>query len=235
MKPIIKNLHVIGCGGVASYLLPVLLKTFDVKVLTLHDGDTLEARNLDRQLFAPEQIGLNKAEALQQLLSRNNQLEGTTATVVPEYFHNGTVVDSYAVLIVCVDNHAARVAALQVADMEQCFVVLAANEYTSSQSMVYVPEWRNTTKDPRVRYKEMLTDESDNPLRPESCQGAAQQKNSQLAMANFGAANFAMWVLWAYLVESGKLDEQIRKDYLPVEHSCNFNRFNTVLSKDVAA
>lgn len=67
MKPITIpeiNPFIIGAGGVASYLLPVLIKTFPIPNLWLRDADKLEERNLDRQLFSPDQIGQFKAEAL---------------------------------------------------------------------------------------------------------------------------------------------------------------------------
>jgi tRNA A37 threonylcarbamoyladenosine dehydratase len=41
---------IVGAGGVTSYMLPALKNSFDLEV-TLIDGDILEKRNLDRQLF----------------------------------------------------------------------------------------------------------------------------------------------------------------------------------------
>ena len=62
------NPFIIGAGGVASYLLPVLTKTFPCPKLWLRDADKLEEKNLDRQLFRNDQIGQSKAEALLTLL-----------------------------------------------------------------------------------------------------------------------------------------------------------------------
>lgn len=232
-KPKIENLHVIGCGGVASYLLPVLLKTFAVSKLTLHDGDTLEARNLDRQLFLASHIGSNKARALGDLLVQSGHIGNRDLYITPEFFHDGSSMDMGALIICCVDNHAARVAALRVADMNSCCVIIAANEYTDASAAFYTPSWRGTKYDPRIRYPEMNTDDSDNPLRPESCQGAAQQRNSQLAMANFSAADHAVRMAWYWLVESVKLDKEIRDTYSPIEFSNNFSRTKTTLLKDI--
>jgi hypothetical protein len=222
---------VIGCGGVASYLLPCLLRTFKVPRLILHDGDTLEERNLDRQLFSSEQIGMNKAEALADLI--REQFPEQQIEVVPEYFHEGTSVDSMATLIVCVDNHTARRNALSVADSLTCNTVIAGNEYTDASGMMYLPQWRGTALDPRVRYPEILTDKRDDPRRPESCQGVAQQANPQLAMANFGAANHTLWLLWYWLIEVRSLDRAVVESFSPIEHSNNFNRFRTALSGEV--
>ena len=229
MKPTISNLHVVGCGGVASYLLPVLLKTFAIKCLTLHDGDKLEARNLDRQLFSEEQIGMNKAAALAALMQKAGHVDGSIR-VEPEYFHCGTVVETGSLIIGTVDNHAARAAILMVADSENCDVVFGANEYTDSQAMYYKPAWRGTPLDPRVRFPEITTDDSDDPLRPASCQGEAQRQNSQLAMANFGAANHVMWLLWFWLVEAAKLDPEVRDSFSPIMHSNTATRMGTTLN-----
>jgi hypothetical protein len=234
-KPIIENLYIVGCGGVASYLLPVLLKTFAVEQLVLQDGDVLEERNLDRQLFGPDQIGLNKAQALANLLVDQDHAKGTILDIVPEFFHDGSTVQPGSLIIGCVDNHAARAAMLTVADMVMCNVIFAANEYTDSSAMYYTPSWRGTQLDPRVRYPEITTDHSDDPLRPASCQGVEQQKNSQLAMANFGAANHAMWLLWYWLVEYSQLSSEVQATFSPVEHRNNFNRTNTIFNGQLLA
>lgn len=223
--------HIIGCGGVASYLLPCLLRTFACDRIILQDGDTLEDRNLDRQLFSPEQVGMNKAEALAQLLRRS--FPDANIEVKPEYFHEGSDVEPASTIICCVDNHTARRNVLLRCDQVGCVAVIAGNEYTDSQGMYYLPGWAGTDLDPRVRYPEIVTNTADDPRRPESCQGHAQVANPQLAMANFGAANFALWLLWYWLVEVRNLDDQIVQQYSPVEHSNNFSQFRTVKSHEL--
>lgn len=60
----------VGAGGTGSYVLPMLLETYEqsrsqVKdIVCVIDGDILEERNLNRQAFYLDDIGLNKAEAL---------------------------------------------------------------------------------------------------------------------------------------------------------------------------
>lgn len=58
----------VGAGGTGSYVLPLLLERYeqervDHKVLVV-DGDVLEERNLLRQGFYLDDLGLNKAQAL---------------------------------------------------------------------------------------------------------------------------------------------------------------------------
>ena len=56
--------YIIGCGGVGSAIIPsfCLLKT--PEEITLIDGDILERKNLNRQLFDAHHLGQNKATAL---------------------------------------------------------------------------------------------------------------------------------------------------------------------------
>ena len=44
------NALIIGAGGVTSYMLPALKNSFDLEA-NIIDGDKLEKKNLDRQLF----------------------------------------------------------------------------------------------------------------------------------------------------------------------------------------
>jgi tRNA A37 threonylcarbamoyladenosine dehydratase len=56
--------YIIGCGGVGSAIVPSFCLLKSPGDLTLIDGDTIERKNLNRQMFDAGQIGLNKAQAL---------------------------------------------------------------------------------------------------------------------------------------------------------------------------
>lgn len=65
------NVLLVGCGGTGSFLAQSLARiAFHLQQagpalgLTFMDGDTVEAKNVGRQLFAPAEVGMNKAEAL---------------------------------------------------------------------------------------------------------------------------------------------------------------------------
>ena len=195
MKPELKVI-IIGAGGVASYLLPVLNKTFKLSGM-LYDADIHEERNLDRQKFDNRYIGLNKAMAL----LTHNKINDIAP--VMEYWDDNSLIDNWRQLIdaeiqliICVaDNHRARRDALEVGDRLNLPVFIAANALSTSQAYVYLPSWIALPQDPRVRYPELLTEDGNSPL---SCQGELQEAEPQLAIANQVAASFLCWLIWLW-------------------------------------
>lgn len=73
-SPVPTQVIFIGAGGVASWFLPQYIKTLyalktarrdtSPTTITLYDFDTVEAKNILRQNFIPQDIGKNKAEVL---------------------------------------------------------------------------------------------------------------------------------------------------------------------------
>ena len=235
MNPI-QSIHLIGCGGVGSYLLPALLKTFPIGHLHLWDGDRFEERNIDRQLFGSAFLGVNKAEALMNTYVADVQGGPKPGAVAPHtsYFTHGSWSFTPGdLIVVAVDNHAARRAVLAHADQDNLTVVLAMNEYTESQAILYNPKWSGTKLDPRVRYPLILTDESDDPTRPRGCTGEVQQAHPQLALANAISAQLALAHLFWWTQTRRSLDRQIAEDYAPVEHLWAAGNFTTKIAKDL--
>jgi molybdopterin/thiamine biosynthesis adenylyltransferase len=207
-------IYIIGCGGVGSWLAPAICPLVGPQNVTLIDGDTLEEKNLNRQLFDSSQIGQNKAEAL---------AEKHRCAAIAEYYSE-SLVQHYPTdwLLVGVDNHAGRRAALTTCDISQCGAVFAANEMFSSEAFVYQPSWRDGPKDPRTYYPEINTDDTDDPRRSSvGCTGEAQVKNRQLITANMMAAALGahLFVVWA--LEAGKMSKAAR-EHLPFKLVNNF-------------
>jgi molybdopterin/thiamine biosynthesis adenylyltransferase len=202
MKPYLNKVLIVGAGGVASYLLPALLKSFDIKDLHIMDGDKLEERNLDRQLFAASSVGDYKAEALCNL----NYSKNTAITPLNVYLKSpAQIKDGYDVVIACVDNHPARRICLEYSDLFDVPVILTGNEYFDSQVMLYLgSQWRGGDADPRVNFPEILTDMSGDPT---SCQGEEQEIHPQLAIANMSAASLALDMLWRLFVLAPEVQE----------------------------
>lgn len=222
-------IYIIGCGGVGSWLSEAMARLCQdpKKHLVLVDGDKLEQKNLDRQLFSEDVIGRNKAEALGEKLGCVGEGEWFTPYLFP---HN---VSDW--LMVCVDNNPARRAALMACDMFGCKAIIAANEVHSSEAYIYCPDWRgHPTLDPRVTYSpEIEADHSGNPEAASiGCTGEAQVANRQLVTANFMAAALAahLFVVWA--MESRKVKPETLK-HLPFRLSQNLTRNGYVLRGDL--
>lgn len=185
-----KNHYIIGCGGIGSWLAPSLCLLVGKENVTLVDGDTLEDKNLNRQLFHPDQIGHNKASALSATYDCMCRME---------YYSFGSIQHQPSDwLFVCVDNNPARLAALRACDHFGCSAIIAANETTSSEAYFYSPKWKDTLLDPRMYYPEIETDHSNDPQLRAGCTGDAQERNVQLVTANSMAAALAahLYTLW---------------------------------------
>lgn len=232
MKPL-RNIYIIGAGGVTSYLVPPLLKTLSYQYgnppkVTIFDGDNLEVGNLERQLFnvTDAMAERNKAESLVGMYRPSYPLNQLQA--VNEFFHDGMEFEEMSLVFACVDNHTARKAALSVCDKYFCNAILAANEVTDAQSIWHNHFGAGGVFDPRVRYPEILTDESEDPRRPESCTTAsALEKSPQLPIFNMAAANYALQLYWFYYKIILELDPKSREHW-PIEHRNNLNKTTTI-------
>jgi len=203
MKPL--NITVVGCGGSASYLLPLLLRAVKINRLTLYDEDILEERNLERQLFGPGMVGKNKAEALADTLNWQGWVK--KLVIKKEWFTSGTGLPSDEdVVFSCADNHVARKAVLETvdrlanSDLEEdvpnnTYAIILGNDYFDSEAYIYFPMWKSGIYDPRIQFPEINTDKSGDPA---SCQGLEQQANPQLALANARSADHAMHLLYVW-------------------------------------
>lgn len=205
---------VIGCGGVGSWLVPKLIRLEPPDSILLMDGDAFEEKNLDRQLFSREFVGTNKAAAM-------SGLHGTRALL--EYFTAGSMrLSQDDLLWCCADNHAARRNVLDACDLYGCQAILGANEKTESEAYFYKREWGGGPNDPRVIYPDMLTDNSGDPTRPESCAELANSGQTQTVLANGLAADFMLHLYWSWFRE--KIDEEFR----PVHHKSSVYSVKTI-------
>lgn len=215
---------IVGSGGVGSWLAPSLCMLIGSKNVVLVDGDTLEEGNLNRQLFTRQHLGRNKAEALAGLYG---------CKAIPEYYNMGRFrVTEDDWLVMCVDNHPARNAALNESDARGCRVICAANETHSAEAYYYNRGWRDSHLDPRVMFPELTTDRTGDPLAQAiGCTGEAQEQNPQLVTANNMAASLAAWlyVLWA--IEVPKLSADVIPK-LPHRLVSNMTRLENYLVGD---
>jgi ThiF family len=193
------NIYIIGVGGVGSWLAPALSLLASPEQITLIDGDALEQKNLNRQLFDEVQVGLNKALALSEKYHTNH---------VAEWFCDGLLeFQPEDWLMVCVDNNPARRSALIECDRYGCRAIFAANETNSAEAYYYQPSWKDTLLDPRAYYD--LNSSDGDPRRASiGCTGEAQASNPQLVTSNMMAASLAGHLFSLWHLQAPKLSKK---------------------------
>lgn len=221
MKP---HIYIIGAGGVGSWLTPALTLLTSPEQITVIDGDTLEQKNLNRQLFDESDCGEKKSAALARRYG---------VSFLTDWFCDGLIeMSPVDWLIVCVDNHVARRAALIECDRYGCKAIFAANETSSAEAYYYTPDWKGTGLDPRVYYPDILTNNAGDPRRQSiGCTGEAQENNVQLVTSNSLAASLAghLFVLWHLQAPTLKRDT---RPYLCYKFVANSNKLESFRVKD---
>ena len=198
----IDKIMVIGAGGVGSWLIPALQKLRPDDFIEVWDGDILEEKNMDRQLFDEEHINSNKAWAIKK------KYGGLIGAVSRYYTHGAeaTRTTSHSVIFGCADNHPARKEILKTADETGCKVIIGGNSYTDADGYYYDNLWKDTPCDPRVYYPDILTDETGSPVHAEGCTGEAQRETPQLVLANYWAAAHMLHLFWYHTQIAPNLD-----------------------------
>ena len=227
------KLYIIGAGGTASYLLPVLVRTItkecEVDEVIIIDRDVIEEKNVERQNYSFDVVGQGKAEAVAESLRDFCRVPIVTCN---EWFTEDFVLFPNSFVISCTDNHPARLALLNCCDVYNCKAVICGNETYSADAYYYQPSFKDSKRDPRIRYPEIVTDKQDNPTRPPCNDADAIEENPQLAAANFMSANLGMHLtqLWLFEIHTIKLDES--RDFMPIEMSSMKTNIQVLKYKD---
>ena len=212
------KIYVIGAGGVGSWLTPAMcMLCGDPSNVVVIDGDKLEEKNLNRQLYSSKEIGEYKAGALARLYN---------CGFVNKFYAHGTVaVDRGDWLLCAADNNLARKAGLMTADETGAQVIIGCNEKYSSEAYYYRRDWKGKENDPRSYYPEIETDKSDDPRSAAiGCTGEIQKQNVQLVTANYAAAGHMMSLYVAWAMERVKLNKEAAK-HLPHRIRQSLTRF----------
>ena len=211
--------YIIGCGGVGSAIVPSFCLLKEPGDITLIDGDKLERKNLNRQLFDANHLGQNKAQALGNKYG---------CQFLPEWYAKGKVRHYRHDWLLClVDNHRTRLEVLEVCDDTGCQAIFAANEMHSSEAYYYRRQWSGSERDPRIYYPEISSDPSGDPRAMSiGCTGEAQVANRQLVSANLMAAALAehLFVLWN--LKAPRMDAETVA-VLPFKFVANLSKLET--------
>ena len=214
---------VVGCGGIASYLVrPLVMFLEHIKgvyrdntliddwttEMYLLDPDTIEPKNLTRQ-FRPQDVGENKAMALRGLVQGELNPRRVTLTAVPEALSPKTVrkfrrwfLKDGLVCFACVDNHPSRILLQdEIARLNTGVLLAGGNEEHDGQVQIYA-KVNGKEIVPRIDavHPEMKSAEGRFPDDP-SCQEEAESK-PQLIWANMAAALGMGSVFWNLLTDS---------------------------------
>lgn len=204
--------YLVGCGGIGAWVLQALSRQATIKNLTLLDGDKIERRNLDRQLFTARHIGRYKADALNDQQPKDKKYPVITQYL--DYELSQRLIaehqDSPVTLILGVDNHPARVLALSIVNKAHpdSILVSGANGSNAAEAWVYIPAWRgHPLLDPSERFPEILTDKEDDPLHPGCASAEVLEAAPQTAAANMAAASYVIQLLNFWTLEAPALME----------------------------
>ena len=77
-----ERIHIIGCGSVGSTVAELLVR-FGLTKLTLYDFDKVEPKNLANQMYRQEHVGMEKVNALANMLCEINPEIKNTIKVAP--------------------------------------------------------------------------------------------------------------------------------------------------------
>lgn len=199
---------ILGVGGAGGWLCTLRAKT-DGNPVILIDGDHVTKGNLSRQFFSMRDLGRPKVEGMDRYLKQNKvDVRGASR----EYLAIGNAQFEWLLgiadamrLFACPDNHPARAACLALADARSeagraTVVAVCGNEYTTASADIYLPDWKDSKLDYRIRYPEVLTSTGGDPLHP-PCTGAALESAPQLALYNSLGALAAAWLMDVWTVE----------------------------------
>lgn len=203
----------IGCGGIASYLAPLIVRLQVARYknetrVTLIDGDKLTRRNLERQQFAEtiwrDQPHIYKAQAL--AVELHSMFPNIVITDICEFLgqHNQTKIKEHLAattdlfMFCCADNHAARRFSIATAETAPAPIIIAANETESSEAYYWRPGKRAAyIPDPRQYYPDIQTSVDGDPLNVAHCNDLDTLSTTpQTAIANFNAAAHAASLAW---------------------------------------
>jgi len=227
------NVTIIGAGGITSYVLPALVRAFNLSGHII-DADRVEKRNLDRQVFTERHVGKLKAEALVQhnnamLLPVGQWLTKNSGAASPHWFRDADLI------IVCVDNHPARREAIEFAIAWGIPIVLPANEYSTSQCLFWHPKMGQELN-PLNRYPNMATSNEGSPT--DCTSEESVQASPQLPIANQVAAAFCNYMIQQWMGEKGvltqdRLDQHNWPLYTPIEYQSTVGAMESVTISDL--
>lgn len=200
------HIHVVGCGGTGSQLVPGLVALHRTLLaldhpgglaVTVWDDDTVAAHNAIRQNFFLADVGRYKAEVMVNRLNLAHADANVAWQACPERFSTEQVgYEKCDIVIGCVDTRASRRAIAEyIASARARYWIDCGNDALSGQMIVGESPtvWRGRTSQPRLPlvtefFPEIASGEDDD---TPSC-SAADSIRRQGVVTNRMAANWAL-------------------------------------------
>lgn len=207
-----QKIFIIGCGGTGSNYIKELARYLATNRnyminadVILIDGDTVEEKNLERQSFTPEDLLMNKAEAMALAVS---DMYNLTFSYVPEYIaskehmlrimRNTYERESYEeeetfvpIIIGCVDNHNCRKILHEIFEEYTDIIYIdAANEFSTGEVVVGIKNNQAVIAPDRAFYFPEVLEDSKSVLEM-SCTELNNVKPQHL-VTNLFAANICL-------------------------------------------
>jgi len=190
-----KNYVMIGAGGTGTHLLGPLVAYLGTKkeswALTVIDGDSVEDKNLERQLFHPAMVTMNKAEAS---LLPYKHLENIVA--VRDYLGASNIAEfipDNSTVLICVDNFPIRAMIESHCNtLPNVVVINGGNERESGSCQIWERGGgKNTTPPLSYNHPEIL---APGKTRADmTCEETAQLPGGeQLIVTNMASANYML-------------------------------------------
>jgi molybdopterin/thiamine biosynthesis adenylyltransferase len=204
-----KNYVMVGVGGTGTHLLrPLLayLKSFhgdgEDWMLHLIDGDVVETKNLERQMFEPGTVTMNKADAA--MLANANAF-GDHISPHPFYLSEENMerlITSGDVVFICADNFTVRARIEERAlQLGYCTIINGGNEkYDGSVQLFIRADNVNLTPTISYLHPEVKVGEGEDRAEMTCQQAAALPGGEQTLLANLWSATLMLTAFHRYMI-----------------------------------
>ncbi len=196
----------IGAGGTGSHFIgPVLAylnqthrndgKNWEFIII---DGDNFSAANLERQLFDPRFVGINKAEALASMYEQYPQVKFMPIFLGKE--HLSDVLMDSSIVFIGVDNFSVRSLIADYAKtMDNVVIINAGNEKHDGSVQLWVrKDGKNLTPPITFAHPEITYKSEDDRSALTCAQAAELPGGEQFIIANMAAAQHMLTALWRF-------------------------------------
>ncbi len=208
------RVKVIGCGGIAEWLLPLLCMYLQFQLpeteVTILDGDSYESSNRNRQSYKNLQ---NKA--VDKVAILQERFPSLLLRAIPEFITDKNVyqhIEENDIVLVCVDNHASRkLISARCEDLDNVRLISGGNGETKTTVQVYIRKEAEDITPALETYPEIAHPEDRRPDQLGCGERAIQ--SPQICITNHFVASQMMAELYRILHEE-PLNSEICGDIL---------------------